>query len=129
MRSTISCSACGTVLGVPKAGFPADGLPCNWCGYVNVQAPEPAAAPARAKSLPAPVDPELPEWSDDEDDSKPYALPAEEAKTRPCVSCGKQIDLLAVVCVHCGYDYESGRKVERTFQPIDKEWAAGWSLR
>ncbi|MBO0698231.1 MAG: hypothetical protein J2P46_07545, partial [Zavarzinella sp.] len=140
MRATITCSACGTVLGVPKAGMPADGLPCNWCGYVNLPRaepkPEPAAHPAATEAAPTPsvaatraVDPELGPWSDDESDSLPYRIPPEDVKTRPCGECGKSIDIHAVVCVHCGFDAETKRKAERTYQPIDREWEAGWPFR
>jgi hypothetical protein len=133
MRATITCSACGTVLGVPKAGMPADGLPCNWCGYVNQPKaepkPEPAAArPAASETAPAATEAAaaLATWSDDEGDSLPYRVPPEEIKTRRCDQCGELIDIHAVVCVHCGYDAETKQKAERTYQPIDREWEAGW---
>lgn len=150
MRSTLTCTACSTVLGIPKAGMPKDGLPCNWCGYVNHLSPEPESqrkteaqsrvpsrepdAEAKEKyepeslandSLASKAAPHR--WADDEDDNgQPYMLPHEEAKTRPCSQCGKHIDLLAVVCVHCGYDASAGKKLERTFQQIDYEWESGW---
>jgi hypothetical protein len=143
MRATITCTACGTVLGIPKNGVPKDGLSCNWCGYVNTVEPEPAPK-AVAATAPSPSPPPLPvakqapepaetpkaaphRWADDEDDNgQPYALPHEEVKTRPCDSCGKKIALKDVVCVHCGHDAKSGEKVERTFQPVDREWQSGW---
>jgi hypothetical protein len=77
MKETVTCTACGTVLGIPKGGIPKDGLSCNWCGYVNVKAPEPeakpvaaAAAPAREAARPAPK-PKAPPHplGDDEDDN------------------------------------------------------------
>jgi hypothetical protein len=135
MRATITCTACGTVLGIPKAGMPADGLSCNWCGYLNRPAadpkPEPAAARTSAPEAAAPrpareVTSELAQWSDDETDSLPYAVPPEEIKTRRCEECTKLIDIHAVVCVHCGYDAEKKQKGERTYEPIDREWEAGW---
>lgn len=141
MRATITCSACGTVLGVPKGGVPKDGLSCNWCGYVSRDAAapvEPPPVPPRtpevpaAAAAPAPAVPKAPphRWADDEDDNgQPYDLPADEIKTRKCEGCGREIDGHAVVCVHCGYDAQTKRKVGRTFQPIDLEWETGWSLR
>src|SRR3954465_10391462 len=96
MRPTITCSACGTVLGVPKAGMPKDGLPCNWCGYVTLPtsepvpspkpAPRPAPAPLTAPppATPAAEKPIPPRWADDEDDGTPYELPPDEVKTRKC---------------------------------------------
>jgi hypothetical protein len=145
MRPTITCTACGTVLGVPKAGMPKDGLSCNWCGYVTLPSSEPASLPAGPTSRPAappvssssdPVEPTAVEnalahrWADDEDDNgQPYELPRDEVKTRKCEGCGKDIDLVAVVCVHCGYDAQAKTKAERTFQPIDRTWEAGWPFQ
>lgn len=136
MKETITCTACGTVLGVPKGGMPKDGLSCNWCGYVNVKAPEPEAKPVAAARVretasvaPAPQKskaPPHPLGEDEDDNGEAYELPPEEVKTRACASCGKQIDLLAVICVHCGYNAELKEKVERTYQPIEREWESGW---
>jgi len=142
MRSTISCAACGTVLGIPKDGIPNAGLSCNWCGYVNPPTPEVAppsqpspqptatADPAAAAPAPVPRTIAAHRWAEDADDNgQPYALPSEEVKTRPCESCGKKIDLLAVVCVHCGFDAAAKKKVERVFTPIDRTWESGWPFR
>jgi DNA-directed RNA polymerase subunit RPC12/RpoP len=140
MRQTVTCSACGTVLGVPKSGMPADGLTCNWCGYVNLKAADPVAKPVATAAGPAPLSPDSPietaptrvrpephRWADDEDDNgQPYAIPRGEIKTRKCEECGKEIELASVVCVYCGYDARAKPKAERTFSPIDREWESGW---
>jgi hypothetical protein len=66
-------------------------------------------------------------WADDEEDNGlPYVLPTDEVKTRKCEECGKDIDLLAVVCVHCGFDAAAKTKADRTYKPIDRTWQAGW---
>src|SRR4051812_39945362 len=116
MSATITCTACGTVLGVPKGGMPKTGLSCNWCGYVNqpVAAEQPkavekaAAASAKAeatKSAGKPAEKIVAQphrWADDEDDNGlPYEVPPEEVKTRPCEACTKPIDIHSVVCIHC----------------------------
>jgi hypothetical protein len=133
MRGTITCTACGTVLGIPKTGMPKDGLSCNWCGYVNLPA---AAVPALTQapspvvpaSEPSPTAKAAPHpWADDEDDNgQPYAIPRGEIRTRRCEECGKEINAQAHVCVHCGYDARKKEKAERTFHPLDREWEAGW---
>jgi hypothetical protein len=114
-------------------GMPAAGLPCNWCGYVNLPSTEPKPQPSAVPPKPEPTAPrsagppsELAQWSDDESNSLPYRVPQEEVKTRRCGECGKLIDIQALVCVHCGYDAEKKQKSERTFQPIDRRWDAGW---
>jgi hypothetical protein len=120
----------------------ATGLPCNWCGYVNLPAadpePEPAAVAAPAEppiptpEAPAPAapKPQPHPFADDEDDNGlPYLLPPEPVKTRACEGCGKKIVASTVVCVHCGYDARQQSKAERTFEPIDRTWVAGWPYR
>jgi len=139
MRPTITCTACGTVLGVPKGGMPKDGLPCNWCGYVNSAAADAAPRPQTAAqsavtaapaTAPVAETPAPHRWADDPDDNgQAYALPPDEVKTRPCESCGKQIDVIAVVCVHCGFDAQAKKKVERVFAPVDRTWEAGWPFQ
>jgi len=142
MRATITCTACGTVLGVPKAGMPKDGLSCNWCGYVNLPAANPVAGSAPVSATvpvtspvaeiePVPVLKAAPHrWADDEDDNgMPYAIPRSEIREKRCQECGKEIDINSVVCVHCGYDAAAKTKAERTFEPIDREWEAGWPFQ
>src|SRR5688572_12919929 len=142
MRATLPCAACGTVLGIPKSGMPPAGLPCNWCGYVNVPAaaPQPEPAAVAAPTEPPKPTPEAPmpavraaephDWADDDDDNGlPYSLPPERVKTRACEECGKKIEASSLVCVHCGYDSRQKAKAERTFEPIDRTWEAGWPYR
>lgn len=143
MRSTITCTACGTVLGVPKSGIPTDGLSCNWCGYANRPEAEPAppSKPVQAQPVAISTDADLPKsglkekaplhrWADDDDDDgQPYELPQEEAKTRKCEGCGKDIEVLAVVCVHCGFHAEARQKTKRTYSPVDRLWESGWPFQ
>lgn len=140
MRATITCNACGTVLGIPKSGMPVEGLSCNWCGYINLAEPNPPAEPVTAahrpvttaattaSSEPAPASKAAPHpWADDEDDNgQPYVIPPGEIRTRRCAGCNKEIDITSVVCVHCGYDAAKKEKAERTYSPIDRKWEAGW---
>jgi hypothetical protein len=60
-----------------------------------------------------------------EDDYEPYPV-FTKAPTRPCPECGKPLECKATACVNCGLDLSSGQKVVRTFEPINKEWEAGW---
>ena len=146
MRPTITCSACGTILGIPKAGIPADGLTCNWCGYVTPApaVPTESASPSDASEQSTPAAHEAPQpappkkkrkglqhkWGDDEDDDgQAYDLPPAEIKTRRCEACGKDVDFKSLVCIHCGYDTAKKEKVERTFSPVDREWESGWPLQ
>lgn len=140
MQSTVTCRSCGTVLGVPKGGAPAEGVTCNWCGAANqIDPPKPAAAnvlppvlplPAPANLKPAKLKAPAHKWADDEDDDgQPYDIPAEEITTKACAACGKEIAIAAVICVHCGHDHRGGKKAARTFSPIDKTWEQGWPFQ
>jgi len=142
MPATITCSACGTVLGIPKKGMPKDGLSCNWCGYVNLPPaadepkPEPIRSPVPSAAVQATERASIPPpkatpraWADDEEDNGlPYVIPKGEIRERKCESCGKGGEITSVVCVHCGYDSSTRQKAERTYTPIDREWEAGWSF-
>ena len=146
MRPTITCTACGTILGVPKSGIPAEGLTCNWCGYVTsaTATPTKPASPPELPGRSTPATPDTPQpaapkkkpkgvrhlWGDDEDDDgEAYDLPPEAVKTRRCEACGKDVDVKSLVCIHCGYDTAKKEKIERTFSPIDREWESGWPLQ
>ena len=135
MRPTITCSSCGTVLGLPKAGMPTDGLPCNWCGYINLTdaavpvAPPAPSPPTRQARPEAPI--EIPDeptpkaalhrWADDEDDDgQPYRIPKGDIKTRKCEACGKDLH----ACLNCRF-YKQGARwdcAETIEEPVvDKE--------
>jgi len=140
MQSTVTCRSCGTVLGVPKGGAPADGVTCNWCGAANqidqakpVKPLSPVPPAATVTQFPAePAMPKAPahKWADDEDDDgQPYDIPAEEITTKACAACGKDIAIGAVICVHCGHDHRGGKKAARTYSPIDKTWEQGWPFQ
>lgn len=122
--------------------MPKDGISCNWCGYVNASVAEapPPPVPAPVAAIPekpaedslVPLDEKAPlhRWADDEDDDgQPYRIPKSEIRTRRCEQCAKEVELKAVVCVHCGFDSEKKAKAERTFQPIDREWESGWPFQ
>ena len=66
------------------------------------------------------------EGTRDEDDDKPYAVPG--TGLRPCPHCQGELPLDATLCVHCGRDLATGSKATRSYQPINREWAEGWSL-
>jgi DNA-directed RNA polymerase subunit RPC12/RpoP len=142
MRSTITCTACGTVLGVPKSGMPKGGLSCNWCGYVVLaesESPAPDLSPSRGNPTTIAEEPSTigvqekaakHRWADDDDDDgQPYDLPQEEVKTRKCDGCGKEIEVLSIICVHCGFSAEAKERVKRTFAPVDRVWESGWPFQ
>jgi hypothetical protein len=62
------------------------------------------------------------------DDGKPYPVTGDIA-TKRCPECDHKIDLRSEVCKHCGLNFETGEKARRVFQPIDRQWDAGWSFQ
>jgi hypothetical protein len=61
----------------------------------------------------------------DEDDGKPYQVPADPDRKIPCPSCKKPVPLGTVVCNHCGFNRHTGETIERTHEPVAKEWETG----
>src|SRR5262249_46295058 len=65
--------------------------------------------------------------TEDEDDRNPYRVLG-DAASKKCPECNKKVAKRAAVCTHCGYHFEAGRKVERTYQPFNREWENFFSL-
>src|SRR5262249_45972669 len=64
----------------------------------------------------------------EDDDGNPYQVTG-DAPTKHCPECDKKITKVARVCVHCGYNYDTKQKKERTFEPVDREWETGYPFR
>jgi len=101
---------------------------CPNCGSKIVRPPplpKPVAAAPRPKKIikpPAPV-----QTSDDEEDSLPYSVDIGPQEII-CANCQKRLPADAVLCVHCGSNLESGEKVERVYEKIDRQWESNMSL-
>ena len=63
-----------------------------------------------------------------DDDGNPYQVTGDIA-TRRCPECEKKVDARRAICGHCGYNFETKEKAERTFESIDREWEAGWPFQ
>lgn len=111
---------CGSCQKKFKAGDQLAGkkVKCPQCGSV-ITIPQPQ--PPAAASSPPPPPPPSPFQSSvasilDEEDiplqamPKPAATPAQPS--RLCPGCGAGLSEQAVLCVHCGFDTRSGRKLE-----------------
>jgi hypothetical protein len=104
------CPTCGTDLISPAAKVPADAI---------------APGPPPKQSAPVPSAPKPLIVGSNEDDDKPYTVPGDAVQTEPCPSCNKSLPRGAVVCVHCGFDQQTGEKTERVYEKIDKQWEPG----
>jgi len=90
----------------------------------NLPAPTPVVPPPE----PPPIIPKRPPASfsdDDDDDGQPYDV---DGRDKPCPGCGRHIPVEAVLCTSCGYDQKTGKKVAKTFEPVQRTWEAGWSF-
>jgi hypothetical protein len=47
---------------------------------------------------------------------------------RQCPKCKVELDPDAVICLKCGYNRKTGRRVKRQVEPISHEWSAGLAL-
>src|SRR5216683_687983 len=64
----------------------------------------------------------------EDDDGNPYQVTG-DAATKRCPECEKKIEKTAIVCIHCGYNFESKQKKERTFEPVDQLWEVGYPFQ
>jgi hypothetical protein len=44
----------------------------------------------------------------------------------PCPGCGRALPPEAVLCPSCGYDQKTGGRAQRTYEPLQRTWVAGW---
>lgn len=97
--------------------------------------PREARPQADPRDFRAKFDPDNPDFPEGEpllkgtrdesdDEALPYTVPGTGLKK--CPECRGELPLDATLCVHCGFDLESGRKAGRVFQPITAEWHEGW---
>jgi hypothetical protein len=63
----------------------------------------------------------------DEDDGKPYRVPSLDEE-RPCPECHKTMARNAAVCTACGYNLQTGKKAVQRFEPVERDWRAGWPV-
>jgi hypothetical protein len=75
-----------------------------------------------------PLPPSANQNASDEDDGRPYRVPSLDEE-RPCPNCHTTIARNAVACTACGYNLQTGKKAKQEFEPVDREWQGGWSVK
>ena len=96
--------------------------------YRAISAPQPAQAAGPGNPLPK-TPPELAQGKPanaEEDDGAMYRFVAPDAK--PCPGCRKELPLAAAICIHCGFNLETGKRPVKVFEEVNKTWEAGWPL-
>jgi hypothetical protein len=63
----------------------------------------------------------------DADEGRPYRV--EDADERKCPECGTVLPKHVVLCPHCGFNEETGKKAARHYAPVALHWDAGLPLK
>jgi hypothetical protein len=119
------CAECGERMSVKRGRTPY----CERCHATRITSsfhpwglsatPLPPAATA--------IEPPVPVT--DEDDDSPYAIPDDPEPKEPCPDCRKSVPRGARVCNHCGFDRQTGTRVQRVYEKVDRQWDAGLAFR
>jgi len=62
-------------------------------------------------------------WTEEDEDSSAYDLSG--GPERKCPQCSCVLEPEAVLCVRCGLDLKSGKKVVREYKPLERTWEPG----
>ena len=119
MAIEFACPTCGKVLKLRDEAAGKKGR-CPYCKEV-ITVPEASLAqddlieivPADAPKKP-PVLPPRPPKPSVSTPAPPAAPPAEA--TKPCPDCGKPLGEKAVICVNCGLNLKTGKKLQTVFE-------------
>ena len=146
-RNKVRCPECGVMCAVPgpspeKSAAPKGATPkaeseedlaARMLGEVEAPAPaatpmprKPALPPAPKKGAapaPPPPTPKPQQDGEDDDDGKPYLVDGPEE--RKCPECARVIESDAMVCLACGLDLRKGKKLKRTYEPLERSWDLG----
>jgi predicted RNA-binding Zn-ribbon protein involved in translation (DUF1610 family) len=121
-----TCPHCGEIVRVPerKRGKPGK---CPVCGSAwPAPPPRPKPAPPPPRPVPPPPDEFAGSTPDEDPDSgNPYR--AADAASRRCLGCSDYLKPEVVVCVRCGFDLRTGRKLVKEYQKIERSWDSGLS--
>ncbi|HLN26382.1 MAG TPA: zinc ribbon domain-containing protein [Gemmataceae bacterium] len=131
-----------TSRGIPKTSKKKGGvITCTHCGELvrlrSRQCPNCGTAqnerPKRSKpTAPVPVRtvaaPQVPAPVAAEDEEGPYQF-GDGAQEIHCPECRGKLPANAALCVHCGFDLQSGEKAKRVYEKIERCWESNMSLR
>jgi len=117
----ITCTHCGELVRL-RSGQ------CPNCGTAQQERPRRAKpmphAPARTVAEPA----ARPSGAAEEDDGVPYQF-GDGPQEVNCPECRGKLPANAALCVHCGFDLQSGEKAKRVYEKIERRWESNMSLR
>ncbi len=114
----------------PNCGRKVDGVTgrCGYCSGRRTDAPKPLH-PKKANAASAEPRLSLDDPDDDDEwgDGNPYEVAG--GLPSPCHNCSREMAPESVVCVSCGYNRRTRKKVKKEYQPIARSWETDWPLR
>jgi hypothetical protein len=114
MSTSLRCPSCSRPLTHPVP------ILCPACGSFTDRPPDAPEPEPGAETL---------LHGTTEDDGNPYTVVGGKPMPR-CPGCDARLPSAdAANCGRCGWDRAAGRKVPKTYTPIDRTWEAGWSLQ
>jgi hypothetical protein len=133
MSNAAVCERCAHDVEIP-AGYKRAKIRCDHCGWMcevsgarPVPEPQPqakkAAAPAPVRT-PAPKAPKLKPVPGEEEPGGTFGIAT--SQTVHCPRCQMVLSAATDACGGCGYDPRLSKKT--TFEPLTRQWHAGWSL-
>ncbi len=144
-RRKVRCAQCGVMCPVEDAPAPVparkkaapvedeEETAARLLDEVEAPSPPPATPtrrPSAEVTPPNPLPTPAPEPEQerrefqDQDDGKPYLVDG-GVEERNCPRCLRVMERDAVVCLGCGLDLRKGKKLKRTFEPMERAWDLG----
>jgi hypothetical protein len=130
MNDSIECPSCGRLLRAPEAGK-AQTVQCPACGrswrpgkleevygLLDDDAPPPPV-PNAAPSRPHDLQKERPADKPSPAAGSPQPAPA---GGEPCPECGVSMALRAVVCIECGFNRQSGKRMQTVSRRVERHF-------
>ncbi len=126
-KGLVTCPHCGEMVRAPSRKRGQAGK----CPVCAAAWPAPTA-PAKPVLPPLPVPPPPDEFAgstpdEDPETSNPYRTA--DAGSRRCPGCTAYLGPEVVVCVRCGFDLRTGRKVIKEYQKLERSWDCGMPWR
>ncbi len=118
-----------TIPSCPNCGRKVEGVTgrCGHCAGRRTDAPKPLR-PKKAKAAAAEPHLALDDPDDDEwGNNNPYDVIG--GVYAPCPNCGREMSPESVVCISCGLNRDTGKKLKKEYQPIDRTWETDWPLQ
>jgi hypothetical protein len=128
----VTCEHCGETLRAAERDDRP--LRCPVCGnlvparsrQITAKPPPIKAPPIRAASTEITAAPSRTGPVDEDDGEQPYHF---ESPPRNCPRCERELDDGAVLCLKCGYNAQTGEQAVREYEPVERSWDGGLSLR